>query len=186
MLKLKMTTPIVILLSLFSLLWIPAHSAGSSYEYSQKLNVSNAADPLVVAKVIGDVVDPFVPSVNMSVNYGSNHVSDGIELKPSMTGNRPTVHIGGNEKDMYTLVLTDPDVPGPDNPFDREFLHWVVVNIPGGTEPRQGEEVVPYVRPAPPIGVHRYVFVLFKQEGKFMPKAGGGAGACQVQDTVFC
>lgn len=96
----------------------------------------------MVSKVIGDVVDPFVPSVNMSVNYGSNHVSDGIELKPSMTGDQPAIHIGGNEKDMYTLVLTDPDVPGPDNPFDREFLHWVVVNIPGGTEPCQGEEVV--------------------------------------------
>lgn len=125
----------------------------------------------MVSKVIGDVVDPFVPSVNMSVNYGSNHVSDGIELKPSMTGDQPAIHIGGNEKDMYTLVLTDPDVPGPDNPFDREFLHWVVVNIPGGTEPCQGEEVVSYVRPAPPIGIHRYVFVLFKQKGKFLPKA---------------
>jgi phosphatidylethanolamine-binding protein (PEBP) family uncharacterized protein len=32
----------------------------------------------------------------------------------------------------YTLLMVDPDAPSPDNPAMREWLHWIVANIPGG------------------------------------------------------
>ncbi len=40
-------------------------------------------------------------------------------------------------------------------------LHWMVTNIPEG-DISKGEEVVEYMGPAPPKGLHRYVFLLFK------------------------
>lgn len=32
---------------------------------------------------------------------------------------------------LHTLVLVDPDAPSPENPVMSQWLHWLVVNIPG-------------------------------------------------------
>ncbi len=31
-------------------------------------------------------------------------------------------------------MLTDPDVPGPSDPYLKEHLHWIVTDIPGTTD----------------------------------------------------
>ncbi|CAN6484911.1 unnamed protein product [Victoria cruziana] len=61
-------------------------------------------------------------------------------------------------------VMVDPDSPSPSEPYLGEHLHWIVINIPGTTDAFFGTEVVSYEMPTPSIGVHRYVFVLFKQK----------------------
>ncbi|RYR64682.1 hypothetical protein HN51_013888 [Arachis hypogaea] len=125
-----------------------------------------SVDPLVVGRVIGDVIDMFVPSVGMSVYYGSKHVTNGCDIKPSMATNPPKVTLtGGNIHSLYTLVMTDPDAPSPSEPTMREWLHWVVVDIPGGANPNQGKEIVAYMGPRPPVGIHRYILILFEQKG---------------------
>nr|KJB37170.1 hypothetical protein B456_006G192300 [Gossypium raimondii] len=97
-----------------------------------------SVDPLVVGRVIGDVVDMFVPTVTMSVYYGSKHVSNGCDIKPSMAINPPKVAIDGLPDQFYTLVMTDPDAPSPSEPTMREWVHWIVSDIPGGTNPTRG------------------------------------------------
>ncbi|KAL3818626.1 hypothetical protein ACJIZ3_004531 [Penstemon smallii] len=103
-------------------------------------------DPLVVGRVIGDVVDMFVPSVFMSVYYGSKHVTNGCDIKPSIAALPPTVTITGHATHLYTLVMTDPDAPSPSEPNMREL------------------EMLAYSEPRPPVGIHRYILVLFKQK----------------------
>eukprot|EP00245_Coleochaete_scutata_P011956 TRINITY_DN4539_c2_g2_i1.p1 TRINITY_DN4539_c2_g2~~TRINITY_DN4539_c2_g2_i1.p1 ORF type:complete len:139 (-),score=22.73 TRINITY_DN4539_c2_g2_i1:82-498(-) len=66
---------------------------------------------------------------------------------------------------MHGQVMTDPDAPSPVNPTKREWLHWIVKDIPGTGVASQGTEVVPYNGPTPPMGVHRYAFIVFKQPG---------------------
>lgn len=66
--------------------------------------MASCVDPLVVGRVIGEVVDPFVPSVSMSVRYGTKHVNNGCNLKPSMSADPPSVQISGRSSDLYTLV----------------------------------------------------------------------------------
>ena len=66
--------------------------------------MASCVDPLVVGRVIGEVVDLFVPTMSMSVNYGSKHVNNGCDMKPSMAINPPTVQITGRGSDLYTLV----------------------------------------------------------------------------------
>ncbi|XP_009393599.2 protein MOTHER of FT and TFL1 homolog 1 [Musa acuminata AAA Group] len=138
-----------------------------SLSLSLSLGMARYVDPLVVGRVIGDVVDLFVPTVSMTVRFGSKHVSNGCDIKPSMAANPPTVQIAGQQSDLYTLVMTDPDAPSPSDPTMREWLHWMMVNMPGGTYPSQGEEVVPYMGPRLPLGIHRYVMVLFRQKSRF-------------------
>ncbi|GLU19200.1 hypothetical protein SLE2022_354620 [Rubroshorea leprosula] len=127
--------------------------------------MARLSDPLVVGRVIGDVIDSFTPSVKMSVTYNSNkQVYNGHEFFPSSVTQKPKVEVnGGDMRSFFTLVMTDPDVPGPSDPYLREHLHWVVTDIPGTTDATFGKEVVSYEMPRPNIGIHRFVFVLFKQ-----------------------
>jgi phosphatidylethanolamine-binding protein len=61
-------------------------------------------DPLVVGRVIGDVVDMFVPSVLVSVRFGTKDLTNGCEIKPSVAAFPPVVHIAGRANDLFTLV----------------------------------------------------------------------------------
>ncbi|GJN37692.1 hypothetical protein PR202_gb26673 [Eleusine coracana subsp. coracana] len=128
-------------------------------------------DPLVVGRVIGEVVDLFVPSISMTVAYGPKDISNGCLLKPSATTAPPLVRISGRRNDLYTLIMTDPDAPSPSDPTMREYLHWIVANIPGGTDASRGDEVVAYMGPKPPVGIHRYVLVLFQQKTRVAAEA---------------
>lgn len=63
-----------------------------------------SVDPLVVGRVIGDVVDMFVPTVHMSVYFGSKHVTNGCDIKPSIAVSPPKVTVSGHPGELYTLV----------------------------------------------------------------------------------
>ncbi|KAE8124838.1 hypothetical protein FH972_019685 [Carpinus fangiana] len=99
-----------------------------------------SVDPLVVGRVIGDVVDMFVPTVNMSAYFGPKHVTNGCDIKPSVAVNPPKVTLSGHSDELYSLVMIDPDAPSPSEPTMREWVHWIVVDIPGGTNPTRGIE----------------------------------------------
>ncbi|XP_061376244.1 CEN-like protein 2 [Gastrolobium bilobum] len=124
-----------------------------------------SSDPLVIGRVIGDVVDHFTPTVKMTVTYNNKHVYNGHEFFPSSVTIKPKVQIhGGDMRSFFTLVMTDPDVPGPSDPYLREHLQWMVTDIPGTTDASFGKEVMKYEMPRPNIGIHRFVFLLFKQK----------------------
>ena len=66
--------------------------------------MASFVDPLVVGCVIGDVVDMFVPSITMAVYYGAKQVTNGCNVKPSLTVNPPKVTLSGHPNQLYTLV----------------------------------------------------------------------------------
>ena len=62
-------------------------------------------DPLVVGRVIGEVLEPFTKSMSLRVTYGNKIVNSACELKPSQVLNKPRVDIGGDDlRNLYTLV----------------------------------------------------------------------------------
>ncbi|KAE9448078.1 hypothetical protein C3L33_20028, partial [Rhododendron williamsianum] len=62
-------------------------------------------DPLVVGRVVGDIVDPFTRSIALRVSYTSREVNNGCELKPSQVAIQPRVDIGGEDlRTFFTLV----------------------------------------------------------------------------------
>ncbi|XP_059665637.1 protein VERNALIZATION 3-like isoform X3 [Cornus florida] len=91
-------------------------------------------DPLVVGRVVGDVLEPFTRSVGLRVIFNSREVTNGCEFRPSQVVNQPRVDIGGDDlRTFYTLVMVDPDAPSPSDPNLREYLHWLVTDIPATT-----------------------------------------------------
>ncbi|KAL0309533.1 UNVERIFIED_CONTAM: protein RICE FLOWERING LOCUS T 1 [Sesamum radiatum] len=124
-------------------------------------------DPLEVGRVVGDVVDPFTSSTSLWISYGGRVVANGCDLRSPQVVSQPRVDIGGDDfRTFYTLVLVDPDAPSPSNPHLREYLHWLVIDIPGSTGTSFGTEVVCYESPRPTMGIHRLVFLLFRQLGR--------------------
>ncbi|KAJ8615800.1 hypothetical protein MRB53_035172 [Persea americana] len=124
-------------------------------------------DPLAVGGVVGDVVDPFTRSLPVRVIYNSREVTNGCELRPSQVVNQPRVEIGGNDlRNFYTMVMVDPDAPSPSQPDLREYLHWLVTDIPATTGATFGREIVCYESPRPLAGIHRFVLLLFQQLGR--------------------
>lgn len=139
---------------------------------------SNIAEQLKKHGIFNDVIDPFDQKGLISASYKANEVTMGNTLKPSETQDRPEVHLTFNEPDSsakYTLVVTDPDAPKRGDPKWSEFAHFITSGI--SPEAAEGEsykvdfskakELLPYMGPAPPekTGKHRYVFLLFKENG---------------------
>lgn len=104
------------------------------------------------------------PSHLLTISYPSGASVGGAELTPTQVKDQPKVEWTGEAGAFYTLLLTDPDVPSRAEPVAREVRHWLVVNIPGN-DLSAGEARVGYVGSAPikDSGLHRYVFLLFKQ-----------------------
>ncbi|XP_059665635.1 uncharacterized protein LOC132311644 isoform X1 [Cornus florida] len=87
-------------------------------------------DPLVVGRVVGDVLEPFTRSVGLRVIFNSREVTNGCEFRPSQVVNQPRVDIGGDDlRTFYTLVMVDPDAPSPSDPNLREYLHWLADSL---------------------------------------------------------
>ncbi|XP_021853480.1 CEN-like protein 2 isoform X1 [Spinacia oleracea] len=121
-------------------------------------------EPLILGRVVGDVIDHFIPSVRMCVTYNNKRVYNGCELLPSSVTFKPRVQVlDGDLKSFFTLVMTDPDVPGPSDRYLKEHLQWIVTDIPGTTDATFGREIMSYELPMPNIGIHRFAFILFKQ-----------------------
>ncbi|OEL23483.1 Protein FLOWERING LOCUS T [Dichanthelium oligosanthes] len=126
-----------------------------------------ANESLVTASVIGDVLDPFYSSIDLMVLFNGMPIVSGVELRSPTVSERPRVEIGGDDyRVAYTLVMVDPDAPNPSNPTLREYLHWMVTDIPASTDDTYGREAICYEAPNPTTGIHRMVLVLFRQLGR--------------------
>ncbi|CAA7402439.1 unnamed protein product [Spirodela intermedia] len=133
-------------------------------------------DPLCLGRVVGDVLHPFTRSVSLRVEYSNKLVVNGGGFKPSAVVRRPRVEIGGADmRTFYTLVMVDPDVPSPSNPTLREYLHWLVADIPATTtvdfalsviHSFQGKNCCAMKALDPLRGFIALVFALFQQLGR--------------------
>nr|XP_003705916.2 PREDICTED: 54S ribosomal protein L35, mitochondrial-like isoform X2 [Megachile rotundata] len=129
--------------------------------------LSGMASALKTHGVVPDVIDEVPPSV-LKVSYPSNVTVDlGNVLTPTKVKDPPTVTWDADANALYTLCMTDPDAPSRKEPKFREWHHWLVGNIPG-SDVSKGEVLSDYIGSGPPqgTGLHRYVFLLYKQPSK--------------------
>ncbi|TKR64067.1 hypothetical protein L596_024663 [Steinernema carpocapsae] len=116
--------------------------------------------PLKVAKVVYDS--------GVEVNFGA-------ELTPTQVKNQPSVTWEADPNALYSLIFTDPDAPSRTDPKRCEWHHWFVANIPG-SDLSKGDVFAEYVGAGAPkdTGLHRYIFVVYKQPGKLAEPEYGG------------
>lgn len=138
-------------------------------------------------EIIPDVIDD-LPELNpLKISYPSGvNVNLGNVLTPTQVKDQPKVEWDAEDGAFYTLLMTgklnsnhwslmniltfeipsskDPDAPSRKEPNSREFRHWLTVNI-AGNDLSSGEAVYQFIGSGPPegTGLHRYVFLLFKQ-----------------------
>lgn len=117
--------------------------------------------------IVPDVLTT-APSELLDIQYPSGiRVDLGKELTPTQVQDKPVVKWTPKESEYYTLAMVDPDAPSRENPKFREWHHWLVGNIFGG-DMNKSEVLSDYIGSGPPkgTGLHRYVFLLYKQPEK--------------------
>ncbi|XP_015610252.1 protein D2 isoform X2 [Cephus cinctus] len=117
--------------------------------------------------VIPDVVDTVPPSFAKVVYPNNLTIEIGKEYTPTQVKDQPSVSWDAEAGSFYTLCMTDPDAPSRKEPKFREWHHWLVGNI-SGNDVSKGEVLSEYIGSGPPpdTGLHRYVFLVYKQPGK--------------------
>lgn len=124
-------------------------------------------DSMQAAGIVPDVIK-VAPTVTCEVRYASGVAAfSGNTLTPTEVKDEPHVHWpteGDAPGTLYTLCLTDPDAPSRQEPTYREWHHWLVSNI-SGNDVAKGETLSQYVGSGPPpkTGLHRYVFLVYRQ-----------------------
>ena len=155
------------------------------------MSASAVRTNMVKEEIVPDVVD-VAPHQTITIEYPSGAVvKGGNELTPTQVKDIPhSISWPADAGDLFTLVMTDPDAPSRHTPKFREWHHWLVVNIPG-SDVGSGETLSEYVGSGPPkaTGLHRYVFLAYKQPGKISPdephrtnRSGEGRGGFKIRE----
>lgn len=118
--------------------------------------------------IVPDILDSVENSCGvLKIEYGDIEVRPGDVIVPTEATSPPSVSWSCDDDLFYTLFMTDPDAPSIKEPTAREYIHWVVTDIPG-YDVKAGNTVVEYLAPIPSFGSgrHRYCFLVYEQQAK--------------------
>lgn len=127
---------------------------------------------LVTAGCSGDDSHEVDTDAASTIKVSSQAFAEGDEIPERFTcdgeGLSPPLKWTGESAKAWALVVDDPDAPG------GTFVHWVVLDMPTGTQSIETGEVPPggvqvvnssghasYTGPCPPSGEHRYRFTVY-------------------------
>ncbi|ESO93146.1 hypothetical protein LOTGIDRAFT_119949 [Lottia gigantea] len=118
-------------------------------------------------RICPDVIDSD-PLAILGITYENDlKIKPGKVVTPTQVQNEPTLIYDADPSSYYTLIMHDPDAPSRENNINGEWQHWLIGNIPGNRV-KDGDVLSEYIGAGPPkdTGLHRYVFVVFKQDRK--------------------
>eukprot|EP00253_Pinus_taeda_P026589 PITA_26589 len=133
---------------------------------------------LVESAVIGDVVNNFIPRVQLYIVYGTNRITFGDTLPFRVFQSKPDdVQLECDDNDLemkdnfmnakFVIVMTDPErTPG------CEYLHWLISDYNATKSHSRGviwQELVPYEPPATMLS-RKIVFTVYYQNQCWVPK----------------
>ncbi|KHJ93726.1 phosphatidylethanolamine-binding protein [Oesophagostomum dentatum] len=133
-----------------------------------------AAEAFKKHEVVPDVLAT-APSKTAKAVYDSGvEASLGNVLTPTQVKNPPKLTWDTEPGALYTVILTDPDAPSRKEATYREWHHWLIVNVPEN-DIAKGDVLSEYIGSGPPkgTGLHRYVFLVYKQPGRITDSEHG-------------
>jgi phosphatidylethanolamine-binding protein (PEBP) family uncharacterized protein len=174
-------TQVLPLLRNVSRLFKTSSSLAGFYARSMASTSPQVSEAFARHGIIPDVL-PKAPQDKLNVTFDNGlKLELGNTLTPTQVKKQPhNIEWNADKNALYTLVKTDPDAPSREDPKFREWHHWLVVNIPG-TNVADGETLSEYVGSGPPegTGLHRYVYLVYKQPGKISdPEHGHLTNRC--------
>src|SRR5690242_7999841 len=120
-------------------------------------------NPFETQALIPEIL-PSHPKRPLQVRFGDLAIEPGSSATPSQVRELPAVVDWAAENgQLYTVMMIDPDAPQRERPTNRDWLHWLVINVPGG-HISQGQTIAEYIGAAPPkgSGKHRYILAVFQ------------------------
>ncbi|KAI0440876.1 phosphatidylethanolamine-binding protein [Xylaria telfairii] len=149
-------------------------------DHSAALTASLAKTNLVPGSAAGLIPGGFRPTTKLEVSFGEKAVDLGTFLRAGECKQAPTIafapETGTAENALYSLILTDPDAPTPDDPKFAFWRHWVLSGLrPDATT--TSSELTAYLGPGPKDDSkpHRYLFLLYREpEGLRLSKEDVG------------
>ncbi|XP_069816837.1 phosphatidylethanolamine-binding protein 1-like [Dendropsophus ebraccatus] len=107
------------------------------------------------------------PKVPLVVRHGALCIDKlGQIVTPRQITKRPTLEWEGMDpKKLYTIILTDPDVPSKHDRSMAQWHHYLVVNVKGN-DLDSGHTLTQYVGSGAgkDTGMHRYTWLAYEQE----------------------
>ncbi|KAI1851552.1 hypothetical protein JX265_012366 [Neoarthrinium moseri] len=156
-------------------------------EHTQALRASLTDAKLVPGSAASLIPSSFSPSTILSIDYDSKAVSLGNFFRASECRIAPGVRFpaeaGAPSSASYTLIMTDPDAPTPDDPKFAFWRHWILAGLQPLSSSAEGQvaqtkpTVTEYLGPGPKDDSkpHRYLFLLYKEpEGLELKKEDAG------------
>lgn len=123
----------------------------------------------------------------MKIAYNNQEIANNSAQLQADTQVLPQVTSYVNPRELYTLIMYDPDAPV------GTYLHWWIANIrPTGRTLQIGpinnasyDTITEYMGPAPPKGSgrHRYIFHLYRQSGVYTPETPKQRYPLDIQAT---
>ncbi|KAK7791190.1 hypothetical protein R5R35_005393 [Gryllus longicercus] len=110
---------------------------------------------------------PALPGAALDVSFGDLAVDFGTDVSPTDAQRAPALAWDAQDAALYTVAITNPDIPTIEQHIYGELVHWLVGNV-AGNDVSAGDPVWEYLSPGPPkeTGTHRYVVLVLKQPGR--------------------
>ncbi|KAJ8680314.1 hypothetical protein QAD02_016101 [Eretmocerus hayati] len=136
------------------------------------IKAADIAKDFSQSALVPDVI-PKAPTEILAVSFKDSNDKEkdlkyGEELTPTLVKTMPSLNWYTEDSAHYLIAMIDPDAPRREDPKYREYLHWLVANVPGNGDISKGETIVEYLGSAPPkdTGLHRYAIMVYKQPDK--------------------
>lgn len=159
---------VIVCLAIIALYCVDHVRAGRVLQDTEPENVPSM-DDLLNHRLIPDLLDDIEIKVPLRIQYDTNDIQFGSRMAPEVADTKPKLKFNADSEKYYAIIMIDIDAPSAVNPTNRDWLHFLSVNVKGK---KNGNVIKAYKPPTPPkgTGYHRYVFILCEQKKKIKSK----------------